>query len=200
VKAVEGSSNRGAYRGVSHRLAAAYGIFDWLTVGFDQSIKQEQLGQAQIGMFSPIVRGRLDELGVPAPGLGVYVQGRIRITGRRPDSIVSGVSYDREVGGVHLVGLLGYERTVGPQPVENGFRSEVGAGKKLGADWRLSAEAWGHMTWDSVGRQSGLHAGPALQRRFGPVTAGLQLGIGLEERLAALTVDAIGLCRIGVGF
>jgi hypothetical protein len=200
VAAVEGSTERGAYRGVTHRLAAAYGILDWLTVGFDQSIRQQELDSAQLGMFSPIVRGRIDLLGVPVPGLGIYAQGRIRVSGRRPDALVGGVSYDRELGGVHLAGVLGYERTVGPQPAENGFRSEIGVARKLGDDWLFSAEAWGHGTWRLGTFESSAHLGPSLQRRIGPVNAGLQLATGFEHRVGMFIIEAIGLCRVGVGF
>jgi hypothetical protein len=198
IAPIEGTTDRGVYRGVTHRLAAGYGVTRWLSVGLEQSIKQQAPGDLQLGMFSPIVRARLDRLGVAVPGLGVYGQGRVRISGRRPDSLIGGVSYEREVGIAQLAGLLGYERTVDGS--ENGFRGEAGVSLRLGTDWRLAGETWGNLEWTPVGREGSCHFGPSLQRRFGAARIGAHVATGVESRVGMLAVDTVAMMRVAVGF
>jgi hypothetical protein len=201
VVAVEGSGERGAYQGATHRLAAAYGIFDWLSVGFDQSIRQQAFDQLRIGMFSPIVRVRLDHLGVPVGGLGVYVQRRIRITGRRPDATVTGALFERDLGPARVEALMGWEHARGDGFTENGLRGEMGVSFKLGEAWRLSGETWGNVHWISTtgARESSFHVGPSIRRRFGVVSVGAQLGLGIEDRVGLFLIDGVALLKVGIG-
>lgn len=200
VVALEGSSERGTYVGATHRLAAAYGITDWLSVGFDQSIKQETADDLRLGMFSPILRFRLDRLGLPVEGLGVYTQLRIHVTGRRPDSFVSGALYERDLGAAHVSGLVGFERSLSGD-IETGLRTEMGASFRAGEAWRIAGELWGHSTWRPDGlREDGYHAGPSVQYRWTNATVGAQLGLGIESRTGQTIFDGVLLARLGFKF
>lgn len=199
--AIEGSTERGdAYAGATHRLAVAYGIVDWLSVGVEQSLKQPSGDELRIGMFSPEVRARLDRLGLGAPGLGTYVQARLRVTAQRPSSLVGGLLLERGSGAFRLSARAGFEGTVGGEEQEVGFRAELGAAWLLGPSWRLSAEAWGNTRWVADISASDYHAGPGLQWRYGALRVGTQLGLGLKSRTRQLVLDGVVALRVAVGF
>jgi len=201
VLAIEGRSDQGdAYTGAVHRLTAAYGVFDWLEVGVEQSLKQPAADQLRIGMLAPEVQVRLDRLGVPVEGLGAYLQGRVRVTAPRPSSLVGGLVLDREFGSLCLVGRLGFESTVALGVPELGLRTELGVAWSLGATWRLSAEGWGNTRWVDGLADSDYHAGPSLQVRWSAVRVGLQLGMGVKSRTRQLVLDSVAMARVAVGF
>ncbi|MHB8877365.1 MAG: hypothetical protein ACYC8T_27040 [Myxococcaceae bacterium] len=200
VIAIEGSGDRGdAYLGAVHRLTAAYGILDWLSLGVEQSLKQPASDQLRIGMLAPELRVRLDRLGLPIEGLGTYLQGRVRVTARRPSSLVGGLVYDRELGSLCLGARLGFESTVGAVVPELGFRSELGIAWRLGDSWRLSAEAWGTTGLDELS-ETDYHAGPSVQYRWKALRVGTQLGMGVKSRTRLLIFDSVVMARVAVGF
>lgn len=201
ILALEGTTERGdAYLGATHRLAAAYGITDWLSVGVEQSLKQPSADEVRIGMLSPEARLRLDRLGLAVPGLGTYVQGRIRVAAQRPSSLVGGLLLERASGNFRLAARAGFEGTVGGEAQEVGFRAELGAAWLLDPAWRLSAEAWGNTRWVADISASDYHAGPGLQWRWRALRVGAQLGVGLKSRTRQLVLDSVVALKVAVGF
>ncbi len=201
VLAVQGSADRGdAYTGATHRITAAYGVLDWLTVGVEQSLRQVAGDQLRIGVLAPEVRARLDAFGLPVEGLGAYVQGRVRVTAQRPSSLVGGLVLDRGLGAFVLAARLGFEATVVGTAPELGFRSELGISRALGESWKVSAEEWGSSRWVGGVPENDYHVGPSLQVRWKALKVGLQLGVGEKAAAGLLVVDGVAMVRAALGF
>lgn len=198
----DGTGGRGDFRGVTHRLAVGVGVTRWLTLGAEQSVKQESTDDLAIGVFAPEIRLRLDRLAARVPtGLALTAGGRVRVKAQRDSSLTAGLAFDRPLGAFDLVSAVAYEVTTVSQP-EHGLRYQVGVGHAVGTRTRLALEGWGAVTRrpDASPLRQDHHAGPSVHVALGRWLLGAGVGVGFKRRPRADYVDATAMVRLAMGW
>ncbi|HEY3351981.1 MAG TPA: hypothetical protein VGQ83_01910 [Polyangia bacterium] len=187
------------YDGVSHRLAAYYGILRWLSVGVDQTLQQRSASEFQYGVLAAETRFRLPALERLGIQPSLFVGPRIRVNARRGHTLVAGTGLERNTGRLKLVVDLGAEAAVTEDNRANSLRYEAGAHYQLTGVLSAALEAWGVLEWPEAGPfQYAHHGGPTLKLRLQRFWAAANVGFGVKDRPNKDFYDAT--CMVQLGF